>query len=348
MEYGIILAAIGVIAIVFVMFYRDRVVRKGFVRSAESIEVGEDVASTEVTSGLEEANTKFELTTPMILAIFSGLLLLLVVFSTVKAVKKTRRRVTDLNEDEDGQAMTEFILIFPLLLFITLCIMQMALVYTGRLIINYSAFTAARAAVVVIPGTMGEETENVIDPEKDGGKPNRIRDAARLACTPASAEATTLATSFSVTVVGHTYYPLQSVMVYADSIKSAMESFLSSVVGTQLGSGIVSAADRYVYSYFFTQVKLLDENREEITESKTYGREPVTVRVQHAFYMGIPIANAFLGRKLGWDLFEEMGLNEDTLIFGDVLSEYTTSINGGYVLDIQGDCTMIVEAKAAH
>ncbi|RME05120.1 MAG: hypothetical protein D6805_00685 [Planctomycetota bacterium] len=49
---------------------------------------------------------------------------------------------------EDGQAMVEFVLVFPVQLLFTLGIIQICLLFIGKQITEYAAFCAARAALV--------------------------------------------------------------------------------------------------------------------------------------------------------------------------------------------------------
>lgn len=353
-EYIWVIVIVALVAVLATYWYRTHIVQTGFEKSVESIESGQDLVSGEFTTETEKVSS-IKFSGPMLLAIACVVVLMMILFSTFKAAKKAKRGVRDLNEDEDGQAMTEFILTFPLLLFITLCIMQLSLIYTARLVVNYSAFSAARAAVVVIPQNMTDEPTGTIDPERDGGKLDKIRDAARLTCMPVSAGASIVLQNFRVTVMGYDYYPLKDVGAFFGDILNVLGDIFNALGGLfgsgDFGNYVESAINRYIYSYFFTEVQLLDHDSgfAVIESSKSYGREPVTVRVTHAFYCGIPIANAFLGERWGWNLFEEMGLDSLSELFGGLsLDEYNTEISGGYVFRLHGDCTMIVEMKQPH
>lgn len=79
---------------------------------------------------------------------------------------ETNRRLTD---PEGGQAVVEFIIVFPLWLLMTLGIMQMGLMYGARQVVHYAAFCAARAELV-----KGDTDEDEPDPSK----------AATIACIP--------------------------------------------------------------------------------------------------------------------------------------------------------------------
>jgi len=56
-------------------------------------------------------------------------------------------------DPESGQAMVEFAIVFPLQLLITLLIIQVTLIMVGKQVVNYAAFSAARAEIV------GEDAE---------------------------------------------------------------------------------------------------------------------------------------------------------------------------------------------
>ena len=355
-EYIIIIAIVAVVAVLGTFYYRSHVLKKGFEQSIESIDQGRDLASRGLVSETGKVS-KIQMTGPMMLAIACIVILMIILFSTYKASRKAKRGIKDVGGDEDGQAMTEFIISFPILLFITLCMMQLSLLYTARLVVNYSAFSAARAAAVIIPISLDKqdsndknEPEGVVIYKNKKGKLNMIRNAARLTCMPISADASTVMNEFTVTVYGHSYKPLQWAGTALNAITSAVGAVFNAIGGvfgsSDLGNYVNTAIDRYIYSYFFTNIELLDDNFAPIKEDKTYGRKVVTVRVIHAFHMGIPIANAFMGKRFGWSLFEKLGLNKLDELFGTSLSEHDTGISAGYVFQLQAECTMHVEMKA--
>lgn len=60
-----------------------------------------------------------------------------------------------LHEDEGGQAMVEFVLVFPIQLVLSLCVLQFAFVAHAHLVVEQAAFMGARAAAVAdtyVPG----------------------------------------------------------------------------------------------------------------------------------------------------------------------------------------------------
>ena len=74
--------------------------------------------------------------------------------------------------DDSGVAMIEFVLVTPILLMVTLLLVQTMLVFTGLFYVQYSAYAAARVAIVQIPTDYGlasneidlssEKAENII------------------------------------------------------------------------------------------------------------------------------------------------------------------------------------------
>lgn len=71
------------------------------------------------------------------------------------------------NRRDRGAAMVEFVITFPIILFVALGIIQLALVYSGQQVVHYAAYCAARAELV----------------DQDGER------AAEIACTPITSPA---------------------------------------------------------------------------------------------------------------------------------------------------------------
>jgi len=57
----------------------------------------------------------------------------------------------ELRKDENGQAMVEFVVVFPVVFLLCLVIMQTFLLLTARQVVNYAAYCAARSAIVFLP-----------------------------------------------------------------------------------------------------------------------------------------------------------------------------------------------------
>jgi hypothetical protein len=57
-------------------------------------------------------------------------------------------------DGESGQSMVEFVIVFPVLFFLFLVILQTALLLNARHMVHYAAFYAARAAIVWQPAVL--------------------------------------------------------------------------------------------------------------------------------------------------------------------------------------------------
>jgi len=63
-------------------------------------------------------------------------------------------------ENHNGQAMIEFIIVYPVLMLMIASIMQLSLFYTAKQILNYAADYAVRTAIVWIPEDVYPEIKN--------------------------------------------------------------------------------------------------------------------------------------------------------------------------------------------
>jgi len=115
--------------------------------------------------------------------------LLLVYFGwRLRAVSPAVLRAKSLRErmsDDSGVAMIEFVLVTPILLTITLLLLQTMLVFTGVFYVQYASFAGARTAIVQIP-TASTEESNYLSPERSSAKFAAIESAAVLAVMPVS------------------------------------------------------------------------------------------------------------------------------------------------------------------
>jgi len=76
----------------------------------------------------------------------------------------------ELRKNENGQAMVEFVVVFPVVFLLCLVIMQTFLLLTARQVVNYAAYCATRSAIVIFP-----ESGSTIAKEK-------AKRAAAIAC----------------------------------------------------------------------------------------------------------------------------------------------------------------------
>ena len=80
-----------------------------------------------------------------------------------------------LNKEDEGQVMVEFALAFPLVLFVSMSIIQIALIYVARMQVHAATFSACRAVVAEIGGPFNEAQNNA-----------RAKDAAAILLAPLS------------------------------------------------------------------------------------------------------------------------------------------------------------------
>lgn len=196
------------------------------------------------------------------------------------------RRAASVRErlsDDSGVAMIEFVLVTPILLFTTLVLLQTALVFTGLFYVQYSAFAAARSAIVYIPANYGEAPNQIIPDRYSSSKFSAIESAAMIAVVPVSAR---------------------------ESGGSAVTSDISNGVSQMYSSQGQSAppwvegmlAERLTYAMNHTEVTLYTMHTDPLrpTEKVVFRelqglatvspKEAITVKVRHEFALTVPVA----------------------------------------------------------
>lgn len=106
----------------------------------------------------------------------------------LRAVSEQSRRPATVRErlaDDGGVAMVEFVLVTPILLLVTLLLLQTMLVFTGLFYVQHAAFAAARSAIVQIP-MASTEPQNEIYLDLGSDKFEAIQAAAVFAVMPVS------------------------------------------------------------------------------------------------------------------------------------------------------------------
>lgn len=93
--------------------------------------------------------------------------------------------------DQNATVAISFALMFPLALLMVFVIVQAALMFNVNMVVNYSAYAAARSAIVWVPISMEPESQNlVMNPDFSGNLPSDkmpyVRRAAVLALIPIS------------------------------------------------------------------------------------------------------------------------------------------------------------------
>ncbi len=183
--------------------------------------------------------------------------------------------------DDSGVAMIEFVLVTPILLIVTLLLIQTMLVFTGLFYVQYSAFTAARTAIVQIP-TNSSEAINELNPSSSSSKFESIRSAAVLGVLPVSGResGSSVASSAMVTGIGQ---------VFSSQGKS-QPAWVDEMLGERLN-----------YAINHTEITLervfpgegSQTVRFEPVESYTLfsPKEAIAVRVRHEFALTVPLAS---------------------------------------------------------
>jgi hypothetical protein len=131
-------------------------------------------------------------TTPLALKCLAVILVGMMVLAGLVMVmlRLKLRRSGRWGGDQDGSAALEMVLLSPLALMIFLMVVQSALLFNANMVIHYSAYCAARMAVVVVPADFNDdEAPNLVHPPQyePSDKLERIRMAAVLALIPISA-----------------------------------------------------------------------------------------------------------------------------------------------------------------
>ena len=193
---------------------------------------------------------------------------------------------------ESGQAMTEVVVSFPVLLITTLILMQLALMYQAKNVVTYAAFSAVRAAIVWIPAESDTEGKHQLNVDT-GEKIDKIQQAAAMACVPISPAASTV---------------LEGLPVIGDLIADAFDAFSGMLSSFGLAGSYADAAlQRFAYSAVATEVTIYKSNQSGYTEvsGTEEWRYPdghdVGVLVEHRYYLPIPLVNRFIGEE--WTVF---------------------------------------------
>lgn len=200
------------------------------------------------------------------------------------ATQQNTQRLRERLASDSGVAMVEFALVTPILLFLTLLLLQTMLVFTGLFYVQYAAFAAARSAIVQIP-MQSTEPINQIQTDRRSEKFSAIESSAILAVMPISGRE-----GESVVAGGGGSTLVQGV------------TQLYSVQGREVPPWVDGMlAQRLNYAANHTTVELETVRPGDGLESVVYDpiaglaevspKEAISVRVQHQFALTIPIAS---------------------------------------------------------
>jgi len=221
--------------------------------------------------------------------------------------------------DQNGAVVLEFAMVLPIALMLVLVMAQSGLLMAGHLCVNYSAYCAARAAVVQIPANYSpsESQNELIDPAASG-KHTRIRAAAIWPIIPVSCSSNE--------------FPADDASAIQAGLRSILNAYGNQAPGWMQGAYL---GRKLGYADQYTDVQLLrydgqaasgQASYSELNYPYTYGEnEEVRVAVYHTFYLSVPYAN--------WFFFKLDSNNGRSLDFGP----------GQYGLVIQAACSLINE-----
>lgn len=214
-----------------------------------------------------------------------------------------------IRQDQAGQAMTEFIIAFPVLLLFILAIIQLALLYNAKQVVTYAAFMAARSTAVY-----PNQRQQAIN-------------AAFLACVPISASTGQLIKSLfqSDSSGGSDTRGIETYRIFQN---------LPGAGGMALQIG-----DKYAYSCLFTKVRFLDDRGEEIkVDRQLKVGEEFTVEVTHWYNLIIPLINRIIATRE----IEVPGSPVKITLPTEILN-LTGMETGNYYFPIRSHTTMKVE-----
>jgi len=182
---------------------------------------------------------------------------------------------------DSGVAMVEFVLVTPILMIVMLLLVQTMLVFTGLFYVQYSAFAAARSAIVQIP-TNSSEPSNEIMTSRGSNKFDAIESAAMIAVLPVSGResGSTAAAGEIVSGVGEVF------SVQGKGEPAWIDELL---------------AERLAYAMNHTSVILEKVTPGNDSQSVNYQvasgyevfspKEAIAARVRHEFALSVPLAS---------------------------------------------------------
>ncbi len=267
----------------------------------------------------------------------------------------------NIHKDENGQAMTEFVIVFPSLFLLLLVIIQTTLLMTAKQMVEYSAFCAARSAIVY------------------GGNDKKVKRAADIACISISPKMTfevleefyNYAVGLGETVIDTAEliddYPELAGLVFTwdsipgmdiiDKLRNISLDDIFNVQNVKLAAGLgiidglLGGQGRVLLRY--PTAALL--TNQEISKS---GRD-VTVEITHNYAMRVPIVNklffyGYIYGKLRNEIRSRLSylpqgaIDEITSNALDGIRALANASNRNslYLIPIKANCTLTIEKEA--
>lgn len=226
----------------------------------------------------------------VIISVFAGLAVLLAwrMMLLLGHPQSPMRGLLRLRRSESGQAITEFVIIFPALFMTLMGIAQMSLMYNAKNVTLYAAYSAARSAIVWIPQNVDGDPPGSITVSSSNEKYEMVHQSAALACVPISRRASRV---------------LGSLPLVGNLITSVVNSIDSILQSLPLALNMFHWGDRYAYSYVLTNVYFVQETPQGPQQMGSYGdtlqfgaHQDVTVQVNHCLYLVIPMVAQIIDR----------------------------------------------------
>lgn len=220
------------------------------------------------------------------LALWSMLIAGLCVFGlavSMLALHRTHRGRARRNPftDNDGTATMELALVLPILLFFIMTLAQSSMMMVGNYMVHYSAYAAARVAIVQVPIDQPDDRANRYTQSTGRTKHDLILEAAAIALAPVGGESESssgLGDQLSGGLAD--YFDDRSTPPWADGLLPRRMAYAMNNTQIELGYPVVYPDD---------VVELIPL---EAGESRDYGtRAPITVFVEHKLNLGVPYAN---------------------------------------------------------
>jgi TadE-like protein len=188
---------------------------------------------------------------------------------------------------ESGTATVEFCMVFPIVLFLVLILVQSTLLMVGNQFVQYAAFAATRSAIVYIPADYGNygEPRNTIVTAQGSPKFDAIRAAAYLAVMPVSG---------SLQESSQTLRTDDFVAGLRDHFASYSQD-APRWVQTLAADRLRYAAENTVVEVMQTVVTGQDVDYYPISSGGAYTFEPrdaITVRIEHRLNLSVPYIRA--------------------------------------------------------
>lgn len=196
-------------------------------------------------------------------------------------------RLSSFFSDQQGTTSIEFALVFPILLVITLIMVQSMMMMAGNMYVHYAAFTATRAATIEIAQDYtdrGDYESDYYAPGKGSIKHERIRRAAYMALVPVAGQ--------SDTGTGPAGEAVASISNHFSTYGANEPKWVQAKLASKVG-----------YAEANTEIEVLEtvihpDNRvtfDPLPQSPyRFGiRDVITVRVIHKLNLGVPFASRF-------------------------------------------------------